>query len=239
MPHVHVLTSKVQADPERLAQVVVIVIDVIFATTGIAIALDRGAAEVVPTPDPETARAHAQALSPGSFLLVGEQEGELIEGFAEPWPTSLLNADLAGKRIVYSTTNGTVALYRAARASLVLAAAPVNAQAVVAHVVEHHRGRDILLLCAGSGAAFSLEDFYGAGCVASLLAAGGGEFELSDAANAARLLYENAASEDCIVNTYAGRMMMGRGHGADLRFCGRQSILGVVPVFADGRITRG
>lgn len=238
MPHVHVLTSKTQADPERLARVVAIVVDVIFATTGIAIALDRGAADIVPASDPDAARCHAQRLAPGSFLLVGEQEGELIEGFAEPWPTALLQADLAGKRIVYSTTNGTVALNRVACADLVLAAAPVNAGAVAKHVVEHHRGRNIVLLCAGSGSAFSLEDFYGAGCIASLLAAAGTAFELSDAANAARLLYENVASADCIDATYAGRMMLGQGRGADLRLCRRQSILDVVPVCVDGRITR-
>jgi 2-phosphosulfolactate phosphatase len=238
MPRLHVLTNKNQADPERLGEAIAIVVDVIFATTGIALALERGAADVVPTADPESARAQARTLAPHSFVLAGEQDGKAIPGFIEPWPSELMHADLAGKRIVYSTTNGTVALNLAARASLVLAAAPVNAKAVADYVYAQHRGRDVVLICAGSGPAFSLEDFYGAGCIASHLAAHGADFKLSDAANAARLLHDGAPANDCVADTYAGRMMAALGLGEDLQLCSQQSIFGAVPVFAGGRITR-
>lgn len=238
MSRLHVLTNKSQAESQRLAGAVAVVVDVVFATTGIAIALEHGAADVVPTTDPAAARAHARALPPGSFMLAGEQHGMPIPGFVEPWPSELLRADLAGKRLVYSSTNGTVALNLAAHASLVLAAAPVNAHAVADYVHAHHDGRDVVVICAGSGAAFSLEDFYGAGCLASHILARGAGFQLSDAANAARLLYGGASVSDCIEETYAGRLMIEQGRVEDVRFCGRQSIFRAVPVFADGRITR-
>jgi 2-phosphosulfolactate phosphatase len=239
LPRLHVLTNKMYADPARLADVVAIVVDIVFATTGIAVLLERGATDVLPTLAPDAARAAAAELAPGSFVLAGEKDGDPIPGFAEPWPLQLLDADLAGKRVVYSTTNGTVALNMAASAGLVLAGALVNGSAVADYACEHLANRDVVLICAGSGTSFSLEDFYGAGYIASLLAASGRGFKLSDAAHAARLLSERAPADECIVNTYTGRMMTARGRRADLEFCGRRDVLAAAPVFRDGRITRG
>ena len=173
MPRLHVLTNKTYADPARLADVVAIVVDVVFATTGIAVLLERGASDVLPTLAPDAARAVAAELAPGSFVLAGEQDGDPIPGFAEPWPLQLLDTDFAGRRVVYSTTNGTVALNMAASAAVVLAGALVNGRAVADYACEHLAGRDVVLICAGSGTSFSLEDFYGAGYIASLLAASG------------------------------------------------------------------
>jgi len=238
VPRVHVLTNKMYADPARLSDVVAIVVDIIFATTGIAIALERGVTDIVPMLDPEAARMHASTLPPGSFVLAGEQDGAPIPGFTAPWPHLLLREDLSGKRLVYSTTNGTVALNAAARASLVLATSLVNAAAVVGYARARHEERDIILICAGSGTSFSLEDFYGAGYLAALFAESGTSFELSDAARAAQLLHNGAPARECVENTYAGRMMAAHGLSADLRFCCQKSIFQSVPVFANGRITR-
>ncbi len=239
MPRLHVLTNKIHADGARLADVVVIVVDVVFATTGISVVLERDAIDVLPTLSPDAARAAAAALVPGSFVLAGEQGGVPVRGFVEPWPLHLLAADFTGKRVVYSTTNGTVALNMAATAGVVLAGALVNGRAVADYACEHLADRDVVLVCAGSGPSFSLEDFYGAGYIVSLLAASDRGFSLSDAAHAARLLSERASVDECIMNTYTGRMMTAQGRRADLEFCGRRDVFAAAPVFRDGRITRG
>ncbi len=239
MPRIHVLTNKIYADPERLAGAIAIVVDILFATTGIAIALERGARDVIPTADPEEARRQAGRLCAGTYVLAGEQDGEPIPGFTVPWPHHLLRENLSGKQLVYSTTNGTVALHLATRADIVLAMALVNGKAVADYTCAHHLERDIVLICAGSGPSFSLEDFYGAGYFVSLLARSGKGFELSDAARAAQLLHEGAQGAECVENTYAGRMMAAHGLSEDLRFCQQKSIFAAVPLFKDGRITRG
>lgn len=225
------------AEPERLAGEIAIVVDIVFATTGIAIALERGARDVIPTVDPEAARRHAEHLPAGSCLLAGEQDGMPIPGFMAPWPHRLLQEDLMGKRLVYSTTNGTVALHLAAHADLVLAMSLVNGKAVADYTCAHHLGRDVVLVCAGSGPSFSLEDFYGAGYLVSLLVGSGIAYQLSDAARAALLLHEGAPSAEGVENTFAGRMMAAHGLSEDLRFCQRKSIFTAVPLFKDGRIT--
>ena len=132
---VHVLTKKEELDAERLPGKVVIVLDVLFATTTIAAALAAGAAEVVPALDAEGARAEAK----------GRAEA------ATCWPASCARRPSPGSRIprrccsratrrspartlIYSTTNGTVALAKSGRRSEVYAAALVNARAVVEHV---------------------------------------------------------------------------------------------------------
>jgi 2-phosphosulfolactate phosphatase len=239
MPRLHVLTNKIYADAARLSDTVVIVVDVVFATTGIAVLLDRGAADVRPTLAPDAARAAAAALAPGSYLLAGELGGAPVPGFVEPWPLHLLDTDVAGKHVVYSTTNGTVALNMAATAGAVLAGSLVNGRAVADYACEHLAGRDVVLVCAGSGSSFSLEDFYGAGYIASRLAASDKGFQLSDAAHAARLLSERGSVDECIMSTYTGRMMIAQGRRADLEFSGRRDVFDAAPVFRDGRITRG
>ena len=238
MPTVHVLTHRTQISGQRLAGKVAIVVDVVFATTSIAIALERGAAEVVPALTPEAASEFARSLLPGSFVLAGELGNRPIPGFIEPWPHVLARQDLAGKSLVYSSTNGTVALRQSADAGLLLAAALVNGAAVAAYAAEHHAGRDIVLVCAGSDEAFNLEDFYGAGYLVSLLAAGDAPFHLTDAARAAWLLHERATLQECLDDARAGRMMQASGRGPDVGFCGQKSIFDVVPVCRGGRIAR-
>jgi 2-phosphosulfolactate phosphatase len=236
MPRVHVLTNKDCARPERLRSAIAVVVDAIFATTGIAVMIGRGAAQIVPLADAGAALSAASGYRSDEVVFVGEKEGESIPGFLEPWPIDLLARDLRGKTVLYSTTNGTIALQRAATASLVLAASPVNAHAVADHIRRHHENRNIVLICAGSGGAFSLEDFYGAGCVASHLASFEESFALSDAANAARLLHDNTPARECIFETYAGRMMSAQGRNDDLNLVTGENVFDVVPVYANGRI---
>ena len=114
MPKLHVLVKKEELDGQLLAGKVVIVLDVLFATTSIATALAHGATEVIPAVDEAAARAEAARRSPGSFVLAGELGAETLPGFSHPTPLALIGERLAGRSLVYSTTNGTVAVDAAA-----------------------------------------------------------------------------------------------------------------------------
>ncbi len=235
MPVIHVLTNRAQTEQWRLTEAVAIVIDVLFATSCIAIALDHAASEILPALDVESARVFALALAPGTWVLAGERDGLPVPGFLEPWPHRLIQEDLRGKTLVYSTTNGTVALQMAIGAAAVYTGALVNGQAVAEHVCKNHNGRDVVLVCAGVGTSFALEDFYGAGYLASQLEARA-SFRLTDIARAAVLLHDRAEAAECVFDTYTGRMLNGCGLGDDLKVCARKGTLEVVPVFRDGRI---
>ena len=103
----------------RLPGKVVVVLDILFATTTMVTALAHGAREVVPVLDEAAAYAESTKFSENSFVLAGELYAETLPGFAHPAPLSLLGHGIEGKSVIYSTTNGTVAMGLAAPASRV------------------------------------------------------------------------------------------------------------------------
>lgn len=63
-----------------------IVVDATFAITGIAVAVERRAAHVVPTRDPSASLADSTPLASGAFRLAGEQQGLPIRASLSPDP---------------------------------------------------------------------------------------------------------------------------------------------------------
>jgi 2-phosphosulfolactate phosphatase len=234
MARLHVLTRKEELDGERLAGKVVLVVDVLFATSSIAAALGSGAVDAVPTLDGASARAEAARRPPGSYVLAGELDAITLPGFSHPTPLALLAEPLAGRTLILSTTNGSVALHRSAAAARVYAAALVNGQAVVDHVLRSSAGETVLVVCAGSAGGFNLEDFYGAGHLVSLLCRDGERHDLTDAALAARALHERSDAYECLASGRIGRMMRERGLEAELAFAAEKGKFDVVPVLREG-----
>ncbi|HEU4382102.1 MAG TPA: 2-phosphosulfolactate phosphatase [Anaeromyxobacteraceae bacterium] len=238
MAKFHVLLKKEELDREKLPGKVVVVIDVLFATSTIVTALAHGASEVLPAPGGDAARALAAGLPAGSFVLAGELDAETLPGFTHPTPLALLDAGVEGKTVVYSTTNGTVAFGKASQAARVLAGSLLNGEALADRLAETSRGETVLLVCAGSAEAFNLEDFYGAGYLVSLLASRlPGNCELSDAALAAMLLHDRHDALDVLSRSRIGRMMLGRGAGREVAFAAQKSRYQVVPELTGGRLT--
>jgi 2-phosphosulfolactate phosphatase len=234
---VHALTKKEELDSVRVAGKVVIVLDVLFATTTMVTALAHGATEVVPVLDEAAARAEASRRPPGEVVLAGELYAQTLPGFAHPAPLALLEHGVAGKTLVYSTTNGTVAMARTSGAARVYCGALLNASRLVEHIVERHARETVLLLCAGSANNFNFEDFYGAGAFAERLAARLGEAaDLSDAAKAAAALYRHARSPDALLDCRVGRMMLERGLRHEVQFATREDVFSVVPALERGRL---
>jgi 2-phosphosulfolactate phosphatase len=129
-----------------------------------------------------------------------------------------------------------VALRKAAGAARVYAGALLNGEAVAERIASRAEGETVLLVCAGSAEAFNLEDFHGAGYLASLLARRAG-FELSDAALAARLLHERTDALECLSQGRIGRMMRERGLEREVAYAARKSCHAVVPELHGGRLT--
>ncbi|MFA7278547.1 MAG: 2-phosphosulfolactate phosphatase [Sterolibacterium sp.] len=237
MSKIHVLLKKEELDNERLASKVVVVLDILFATSSIVAALAHGAAEVVPTPDGTAAAAEAARRPAGSYLLAGELNAETLPGFAHPMPLALLQEEISGRSLIYSTTNGTVALNKSRDAAHVYAAALLNGEAVVQHIVRTHPDSTVLVVCSGSADNFNLEDFYGAGYIVSLFRKIGGTHEFSDAALAAEMLHAHADATDCLQRSRVGRLMLARNLEAEVHFATLKSVFDIVPQLApDGSL---
>jgi len=234
---IHVLTKKEELDTVRVGGKVVVVLDILFATTTMVTALAHGAREVVPVLDEAAARAQAGRLPEDSFVLAGELYAELLPGFAHPAPLSLLEHGVAGKTVVYSTTNGTVAMTQAAGASRVYCGALLNARALAEHVLASHPRETVLIVCAGSGNNFNFEDFYGAGCfVERFVERLGAGADLSDAARAARTVYREARVPQALLECRVGRMMVARGLQREVEFASRHDAFPVIPALDEGRL---
>lgn len=234
---IHVLTKKEELDTVRVPGKVVIVLDILFATTTMVTALAHGATEVLPVLDESAARACGSGLAAGSCVLAGELYADTIPGFAHPAPLSLLEHGVEGKALVYCTTNGTVAMTQCAGASRVYCGSLLNASAVVGHVAATHPRETILIVCSGSGNNFNFEDFYGAGCFVERFAALLGDAaDFSDAAKSALLVYRSAAAPQALLDCRVGRMMAARGLAHEVQFACRFDAFPVVPVLEDGRL---
>ncbi len=206
----------------------VAVIDVLRATTVILVALERGACRVVPVAELDAARRLRAELP--AALLAGERGGFPPEGFDYGnSPVELAGADLAGRTIVLTTTNGTLAVRRAGAAASIVAASLRNAGAAARALAG--AGAPVTLVCAGTEGAFTIEDFYCAGLIARDLAAAGRS--LSDLAWAAVLLAERPVAEVVNERTCSHvRTLIRRGLGADLPYCLEVDASTAVPTFA-------
>jgi 2-phosphosulfolactate phosphatase len=220
---------KEELAPERLAGKTVVVLDVLFATSSIVTALAHGASEVVPALDADEARAEAARRPPGSCVLAGEAGAEPIRGFVPAWPLAVARAVLPGRALVYSTTNGTVALRRSAGAARVYAASLLNAASVAERVQRDCATDGVLVVCSGSADRFNLEDYYGAGYLVSLLVRGRRNvWDPSDAALAAQLLHDGAG-DGCLARSEVGRFMGARGLEREVAFAAQKDRFDVVP----------
>jgi 2-phosphosulfolactate phosphatase len=215
---------------------VAVVIDVLRATSTIVTALDAGAAGIVPVRDHEEAIAVARRLGRDRTLLCGERASRLIAGFdLDNSPASYAPEVVAGKTLVFTTTNGTRALTEA-RAGAVLCAALLNRAAVVDALAA--AAGDVLLICAGNEGAVSFEDLLCAGAIVDGLQREHGAFEPSDAARAARAVFAGAARRlpGAVASGTHARALVRAGFGDDVAACARIDVSKRVPRFANGLI---
>ena len=171
MIHVYGLPGLVE--PTALRGGTAIVIDVLRATTTMISAIHAGAQCVVPLLEVDETLKFKQTLIAGEdprfpqpiaetdILLGGERQGKRIDGFdLGNSPQEYTPDRVAGKTILFSTTNGTKAIHRAALADAILPAGFLNAGAIVEHV---SNCESLNILCAGTNGQFTEEDLYLAG----------------------------------------------------------------------------
>jgi 2-phosphosulfolactate phosphatase len=231
MPTLHVLFKKEDLDQNRLQDKVVIVLDVLFATSTIVHAFAHGIDRIWPARDADEALRIAAGLQ--TPMLAGEYLAGPLPGFGPATPLALADAGLQGATLVYATTNGTVALGNASAAAHVYVGALSNGAALAAHVARRHPQASVLLLCAGSVDAFNLEDFYGAGHIASHLERIGG-YAPTDAAVAATLLRRNCDALATLRASRVGRIMQAHGLQHEVDCAARFDAHDAVPELSGG-----
>lgn len=216
-----------------LSRATCVVFDVLRATSTMLTAVANGARRIYPVSTVAEARESKATRWPDA-LLGGERGGVRIEGFdLGNSPGEYTPEVVGGRDIISTTTNGTVALRACAGAKEVLAGAWLNLQALAQWLrtreaaVEH-----LIVICAGTGENFALEDGYAAGGLIARLRADARAPVLDDAALALRALYERHpdAPLDVLHASANGRRLEEIGLGADVALCAAPPVLPWVAV---------
>ena len=211
----------------------VVVIDVLRSTSSMVEALVNGAQGVYPAASTEEAIKLASSLGRDDTILCGEARGLMIEGFdLGNSPLEFSSENVAGKRLVMSTTNGTRAFFLVGDAVTVLACSFMNLSAVGVAAMESD---SIVVVCAGMGGLFSLDDAVCAGAlVQRIRAAAEVDVELNDAAmGAVEMALTFRVNPDFLALTSAGQRLVDIGLREDLEICAEIDRYSVVPEMDD------
>ena len=217
-----------------LSHSICVVFDVLRATTSIVAALYHGAEAMIPVAEIPEALAWRQKLP--YALLAGERDGFRIRADLTGGvdfdlgnsPREFTRAQVEGKTIIISTTNGSRALRACAQARLVLATSFPNLDASVEYVRAQPPG-PILLVCSGTFEQAAYEDVLAAGAMASLLASE--HAVTADSAIIARQIFERAENDLSAAMEFsrnARRLRSRQELSAEVDFCLQRDALPVV-----------
>jgi 2-phosphosulfolactate phosphatase len=217
--------------PERDA--IVVIIDVFRATSSICAAFANGVSSIIPVASTEEAEEYKRK----GYLVAGERDGIVLD-FAD-FGNSPFNFSpnlIAGKTVVYTTTNGTRTIQMASQFSMVLIGSFLNADAVVDFL--KGSDKDVLLLCAGWKDKFNLEDTVCAGYIANELIRSDSFTTVCDSALASMDLWSIAGND---LRGYIEKA----AHRARLRlkklddcidFCLTRGVTDIIPELKEGAL---
>jgi 2-phosphosulfolactate phosphatase len=228
--------------PPDVAGRTVFVIDILRATTAMCAALSHGAKAMIPVASSEEAVRLAQTIGSADVLLAGEKNCVRIPGFhLGNSPLEMTEAAVKGKTIVMTTTNGTKALLASQGAAAVYPVAAANLTVAGARAREAlERDGNVLIVCAGRDMAYSLDDAYCAGRLATAIF---GDTRprsaLNDAGLASLDLVRRYGSRwrRPLAYSRAGRELIRMGFRADVHEAARLDAYPILPHFHERRIT--
>lgn len=224
--------------PDRLPGATAVVFDVFMATTTLLTILENGARNVYPVASLEESDEVRSRLDPAGVLRGGEQDAARIDGYDHgPFPDEYAPEVVAGKDIIFVTTNGTRAIADAAPADRVLLGCLRNAPAV-ARLLEESGAESVYLVCAGSAGRFTIEDFLGAASVLSRTNVEG--WRLNDGAWMALDFMRRYQDRvvDALKQSRAGRWFVDNDQMDSFDFVSDVGASEVVPEVFEGRLRR-
>ena len=231
-----------QLAPADVAGRVVAVIDVLRASSTMAVALANGAKAIVPLDSSDDVVTRAKQFERREIRLAGERKMHAIPGFdLGNSPREFTRDVVEGRIILMTTTNGTGALTEVQGARDVVVASYVNFSAVLAMLRSAARGgTDISIVCAGRDKQFSLEDAACAGRYARYIARRLPDLAMNDAAHACSMLDRRYGDNfgRLFAEASHGKALADAGYAEDLVVCGTVDSYPVIPVYSDRQITK-
>lgn len=215
---------------------IVVVIDVLRATSAMVAAFENGVDRIIPVSTIEEAR---QYIGRDGYIAAAERNGEVVEGFAYGnSPLAYVGRDLRGQTIVMTTTNGTKAINLAKDARKLVIGSFLNLSALSDWLVK--QDDNILLLCSGWKDKFNLEDSVFAGAVMERLLDSGRFGVEEDSSIAAKYMYMAARDNFMgILKAAPRRRRIQQLHLLpDVKYCLTPDQSTAIPILVDGELVR-
>ncbi len=209
---------------------IVVVVDVLRATSAICTAFEHGVEKMIPVAGLDEAIKYKKA----GYLVAAERNAIKQEGFDfGNSPYHYMTKEVQGKTIVISTTNGTQAIEAAKGKATIVIGSFLNLTAISNWL--QNQKKDVLILCAGWKNKFNLEDSLFAGALANQLRTNDNFHTLCDSTIAAGYLYERAEKD-----LYGFLEVSSHRHRlknleleSDIKYCLQKDILCCIPIYTN------
>lgn len=208
---------------------IVVVVDVLRATSCMVAGLGSGVASITPFAELEACRA----MKHQGYRIAAERNGHKVDGFdMGNSPYEYMATESQGQRIATTTTNGTRAIELSKASQGIYIGAFLNLTALAADL--RQRTEDILILCAGWKGRFNLEDTLFGGALIQHLA--DCATPLDDAALAAHTLYQTQQDNltAFLMQSAHAQRLSGPSAARDIELCLSLDKFEVVPTLQNG-----
>jgi 2-phosphosulfolactate phosphatase len=218
---------------------IVVIIDVLRATSTIATALFNGAKSIIPVDSVADCIKLGKQMD---VITAGERDGKIADGLKYGnTPLQYQPEFIKGKTLVLTTTNGTRLLHMALaeNALSIITGSFCNLTAVCNYLIAQNK--NVILACAAWKDRINIEDTLFAGAVISRIK--NHFYQNCDASQIAETLYQQAGNDffgfmrDHNASHY--HRLMGYGLEEDIRFCLTVDNANQLVLYKDGRLIAG
>jgi len=215
----------------------VVVVDLLRATSTIITALANGAKNIIPTSSVEEAVKIAKNLEKSTFLLCGEKNTKIIEGFdLGNSPLDFTEERVKDKKIILATTNGTKVFSLLKHSQNVLVYSSLNLTAISQKMAE--LGDEWIIICSGRNGFYDESDSIAAGLLISKIKKSGEDIQLNDAGRTSLILFEKFKDDlrGFLKSTDHGKILIDNGFEADIDFISEIDKFNINAAYANNNI---
>ena len=217
----------------ELSGKIVVIVDILRATSCITTGVAVGVKRILPVSSVEKCRE----MKSRGYYTAGERGGQKVEGFdIGNSPFSYMEPRFKGSDIAITTTNGTVAIEKSSDAQIMIIGSFLNISAVADYVKSFDI--DIIIICAGWKGHVSIEDTLFAGALAEKLETS--HTSADDSVLLSKSLYQKEKEDllGYVENAGHAKRLKKFNVTKDVEFCLSMDIYDVVPIVRDGIIQR-